>query len=58
MLIAIMGDEFDYATEHKINNRTLGMLKIMGEYVHLTVEDGDIEKFSKFVVNYQVDDES
>ena len=44
MLIAIMGDAFDYATENKQNNRKLGMMKIMGEYVNLSVKDGFKEK--------------
>ena len=42
MLIAIMGDAFDNATEHRENNRKIGMLSIMGEYVHLTVQGGDL----------------
>ena len=41
MLIAIMGDAFDQATEFKENNRKIGMLQIMSEYVHLIVDEGD-----------------
>ena len=41
MLIAIMGDAFDKAMENREKNRKIGMLSIMGEYVHLTVKEGD-----------------
>ena len=48
MLIAIMGDAFDYATEYRENNKIIGMLSIMGEYVDLTVQDGDMIRAGDF----------
>ena len=48
MLIAIMGDAFDYATEKKENNKKVGMLQIMGNYVNLTEMDGNIEKMEYY----------
>ena len=35
MLIAIMGDTFDRATEEKDNNARLTKLSIMGDYIDL-----------------------
>ena len=55
MLIAIMGDAFDRAKENEENNRKLGMLKIMGEYVHLIMQDGDEERFVAKDVGYDED---
>merc|ERR1739844_153640 len=40
MLIAIMGDAFGQAVDNKENNRKSGMLKIMAEYIELTVQYG------------------
>ena len=48
MLIAIMGDAFDQATENKENNRKLGMLKIMGDYVNLTLQGGDRQRAHEY----------
>ena len=50
MLIAIMGDAFDYATEKREDHRKEGMLRIMGEYVHLTVQGGDKSRPDDFKV--------
>ena len=44
-----MGDAFDRAMENKENNRKLGMLRIMSEYVHLIVQDGNKEKFNEYI---------
>ena len=41
MLIAIMGDAFDQATEKREINATSTKLKIMGDYVDLIVRDED-----------------
>ena len=43
MLIAIMGDAFDQATEKREINATSTKLKIMGDYVDLIVKDEDEE---------------
>ena len=39
MLIAIMGDTFDRATEERENNARETKLQIMGDYVHLILKD-------------------
>ena len=39
MLIAIMGDTFDRATEERENNARETKLRIMGDYVHLILKD-------------------
>ena len=41
MLIAIMGDTFDRATEERENNSRLTKLKIMGDQIHLIIPDED-----------------
>ena len=41
MLIAIMGDTFDRATEERENNARETKLQIMGDYVHLILKDED-----------------
>ena len=44
MLIAIMGDAFDQATEKREINATSTKLKIMGDYVDLILKDEDEEE--------------
>lgn len=44
MLIAIMGDAFDQATEKREINATSTKLKIMGDYVDLIEKDEDEEE--------------
>ena len=44
MLIAIMGDAFDQATEKREINATSTKLKIMGDYVDLIEKDEDGEE--------------
>ena len=39
MLIAIMGDAFDHATEETDNNARMTKLQIMGDYIHLINTD-------------------
>ena len=39
MLIAIMGDAFNYATANKENNATITKVKIMGDYIDLIARD-------------------
>ena len=51
MLIAIMGDAFDQAKENEVKNRKLNMLKIMGEYVYLTQQYGDVERVDQYVAD-------
>ena len=41
MLIAIMGDTYDRATEERDNNARAIKLKIMGDYVNLILKDED-----------------
>ena len=53
MLIAIMGDIFDEATERKVENRMSGMLKIMIEYVNLTVKEDDKKKVDEYRVVHE-----
>ena len=53
MLIAIMGDAFDQAIENKESNRKRGLLNIMGEYVELTVRDGDTQRKEEYIVDYR-----
>ena len=47
MLIAIMGDAFDRATDDRENNARLTKLKIMGDYINVinrNVEDKETNK--------------
>ena len=47
MLIAIMGDAFDRATDDRENNARLTKLKIMGDYINVInreVEDKETNK--------------
>ena len=39
MMIAIMGDAFDKATENRENNATQTKVKIMGDYIDLIEKD-------------------
>ena len=39
MMIAIMGDAFDKATENRDNNATQTKVKIMGDYIDLIEKD-------------------
>ena len=50
MLIAIMGDTFEKASDERDNNARLTKLKIMGDYIHLIVRDIDEEsKMRKYI---------
>ena len=42
MLIAIMGDTYDRATEERDNNARATKLRIMGDYVNLILKDEDV----------------
>ena len=44
MLIAIMGDAFDQATENKENNATITKVRIMGDYIDLIARDDESEQ--------------
>ena len=44
MLIAIMGDTFDRATEERDNNARQEKLNIMGDYIDLILKDEDLEE--------------
>ena len=50
MLIAIMGDTFEKASDERDNNARLTKLRIMGDYIHLIVRDIDEEpKIQKYI---------
>ena len=52
MIIAIMGDTFDKATDERENNARLTKLRIMGDYINLIVRDIDEEsKMQKYYRN-------
>ena len=52
MLIAIMGDTFEKATDERENNARLTKLRIMGDYINLIVRDIDEEsKMQKYYRN-------
>ena len=44
MLIAIMGDAFDQATENRENNATITKVRIMGDYIELIARDESDEE--------------
>ena len=44
MLIAIMGDAFDQATENRENNATITKVRIMGDYIDLIARDDESEQ--------------
>ena len=44
MLIAIMGDAFDQATENKENNATITKVQIMSEYIDLIARDEESDQ--------------
>ena len=44
MLIAIMGDAFDQATESRDNNATITKVRIMGDYIDLIARDDESEQ--------------
>ena len=56
MLIAIMGDTFDRATEERDNNARQTKLKIMGDYIDLILkEEDDQEEEARFLIRKSVD---
>ena len=44
MLIAIMGDAFEHATEDKANNATITKVRIMGDYIELIATDDESDQ--------------
>ena len=44
-----MIDAYDRAAENRENNRKLEVLNIMSKYIHLTVLDGNREKFTEYI---------
>ena len=44
MLIAIMGDAFERATEERENNARLTKLRIMGDYIDLIDKSDSLEE--------------
>ena len=44
MLIAIMGDAFERATEQRENNARLTKLRIMGDYIDLIDKSDSLER--------------
>ena len=49
MLIAIMIDTYDRASESREDKRKLEVLKIMGKNIYLTVLDGYRERYAEYI---------